>query len=133
MGTERTERGAAAALRHINQAWLDGRVDALTPLVHLDVVMVFPGFSGRIQGRDAFLAGFRDFCENARVEKYREHGHQVDVVGATAVATFEYEMVYVRSGERYRCTGRDLWVLQEQDGAWVAVWRTMLDLAEHPA
>ena len=42
-------------------------------------------------------------------------------------------MIYERSGERYRATGRDLWVFARQDGAWLAAWRTMLDLVEEPA
>jgi hypothetical protein len=42
-------------------------------------------------------------------------------------------MLYERSGERFRATGRDLWVFQKQSGAWIAVWRTMLDVDERPA
>ena len=51
----------------------------------------------------------------------------------TAVVTFLYEMVYERSGERYRATGRDLWVFQSQNAAWIAVWRAMLALDEMAA
>ena len=57
----------------------------------------------------------------------------MDVVGETAVVSFGYQMVYERSGSRYRVTGRDLWVFQKQGGAWIAVWRTMLDTDENPA
>jgi len=45
--------------------------------------------------------------------------HQVDVAGDTAVVTFRYDMVYERSGERFHSTGRDLWVFQNQGGAWI--------------
>jgi ketosteroid isomerase-like protein len=124
---------AATVLRRINQAWLSGRIDDLVPLVHPGIVTVVPGFAAGIQGRDAFLAGFRDFCQSATIHEFREHDYRVDVVGDTAVATFRYEMLYERSGERYRCTGRDLWVFQRQDGGWIAVWRTMLDMEENPA
>jgi hypothetical protein len=55
------------------------------------------------------------------------------VVGDTGVVSFGYEMVYERSGKRNRATGRDLWVFVRQGGEWVAIWRTMLDLAEQPA
>jgi Domain of unknown function (DUF4440) len=79
------------------------------------------------------LAGFRDFCQNATIQEYQEHDQQVDVAGNTAVITFRYEMIYVRSGERYRATGRDLWVFQKQDGAWIAVWRAMLEMKEDAA
>jgi hypothetical protein len=124
---------AAAVMRRINQAWLAGRVDDLAPMLHPEIVMVFPGFSGRVQGRDALLAGFRDFCQNATMREFHEQDHQVDVVGDAAVVSFRYEMVYERSGERYRATGRDLWVFQNEAGAWIAVWRTMLDMEENAA
>ena len=101
-------------------------------MIHPDIVMIFPGFSGRIRGREAFLAGFLDFCQNAKIHEFREDDHQVDVAGDIAVVTFRWEMVYQRSGERFRSTGRDLWVFQNQSGAWIAVWRTMLDVQENP-
>ena len=122
-----------ATIRRINRVWLDGQVEDLGPLVHPEIVMVFPGFTGRMQGRHEFLAGFRDFCENAKIHEFRDHGHQSDIAGNTAVATFQYEMVYERSGERYRSTGRDLWVFQSQGDAWIAVWRTMLEVQEEAA
>jgi ketosteroid isomerase-like protein len=125
--------GVSTAMRQINRAWLDGQVQDLAPLVHPEIVMVFPDFTGRMQGREDFLAGFRDFCRNATIQEFREHDHQVDVAGDTAVVNFRYDMVYERSGKRYRSTGRDLWVFQKQGGAWIAVWRTMLDMAEKAA
>ncbi|MGH9158811.1 MAG: nuclear transport factor 2 family protein, partial [Vicinamibacteraceae bacterium] len=97
------------AMQAINAAWLDGRVEALSPLVHPDIVMAVPGFAGRARGRETLLAGFRDFCTNATVHEFHEHDRQIDIAGNTAVVTFRYEMVYERSAERYRVTGRDLW------------------------
>ena len=102
-------------------------------MVHPEVVMVFPDFSGTIQGREDFLAGFRDFRRNASIQEFREHDLHVDVAGDTAVVTFRYVMLYERSGQRYRSTGRDLWVFQKQGGGWIAVWRTMLDMEENGA
>jgi hypothetical protein len=95
--------------------------------------MVLPDFAGKIQGREQFLAGFRAFCQSATIKEYEEHDQQVDVAGDTAVITFRYEMVYERSGERYRANGRDLWVFQEQEGTWIAVWRAMLEMKENAA
>src|SRR3954467_13106810 len=91
---------AATAMRQINQAWLNGQVEDLAPMVHPEIVMVFPGFTARTQGREKLLAGFRDFCQNATIHEFREHDHHVDVTGSTAVVTFRYEMVYELSGER---------------------------------
>ena len=133
MAEESTREDAVNAMRRINQAWLGGRVLDLAPLVHADMVIVFPGFTGRGQGRETVLAGFQDFCRNATVHEFREYDHVADVAGDTAVVTFQYDMIYLRSGNRYRSTGRDLWVFQKQGGAWIAVWRTMLDVKEDPA
>ena len=124
---------AAEAMRRINQAWLSGRLADLEPMLHGEIVMAFPGFSGQVQGRESLLAGFRDFCEHARVLEFREHDHHVDVAGHVAIATFRYEMVYERDGTRNRSSGRDLWVLQRTAADWVAVWRTMLDTEESGA
>jgi Domain of unknown function (DUF4440) len=130
---ESKREGATAAMRQINQAWLKGRVEDLAPMVHSEIVMVFPDFAGKIQGREDFLAGFHDFCQNATIQEFHEHDQEVDVAGDTAVITFRYEMAYVRSGERYRAKGRDLWVFEKQDGAWIATWRAMLEMKEDVA
>ena len=130
MVDESKREDVVAAMRLINQAWLNGRVEELAPMVHPEIVMVFPGFAGRIQGREDFLAGFLDFCRNAKIHEFRESDHQVDVAGDMSVVTFRYDMVYERSGGRFRSTGRDMWVLQRQGTAWIAVWRTMLDMNE---
>lgn len=130
---EPESRGVADAMRAINQAWLAGRADDIAPAIHPEIVMVFPGFSGEMRGREPFLAGFRDFVENATVEDYHEQDQQIAVVGNTAVVTFTYQMLYARAGARYRVTGRDLWVFQKQGPQWIAVWRTMMDLDERAA
>ncbi|HUE87871.1 MAG TPA: nuclear transport factor 2 family protein [Vicinamibacterales bacterium] len=123
----------AAAMRLVNDAWLSGGLEPLATAVHSDMVMVLPGFAGRVQGREALVAGFRDFCDNARVHEFREEDTQIDVMGHTAVVTFRYAMLYERAGERYRATGRDLWVFEKHSQCWMAVWRTMLDIQETAA
>jgi len=124
---------AATAMRLINRVWLDGRVEDLAEMVHPEIVMVLPDFSGRIQGREDFLAGFRDFRQNALIQEFREHDLHVDVAGDTAAVTFRYDIFYARSGQRYRATGRDLWVFQKHGKGWIAVWRAMLDMEENAA
>jgi ketosteroid isomerase-like protein len=123
----------SAVMRQINQAWIAGRVDDLAPFLHPKIVMVVPGFSGRIQGRESFLAGFRDFSQNSRILEFNEIDQQVDVVGETAVVSFRYEMVYEQNAKSSRAVGRDVWVFEKQESAWLAVWRTMLETEERPA
>jgi ketosteroid isomerase-like protein len=102
-------------------------------MLHPEIVMVFPGFAGRSRGREQFLAGFHDFRRNAKIDKFSELEREVDVTGDTAIVTFRYDMIYELAGERYHSTGRDLWVFQNEESQWIAVWRTMLDMEETPA
>jgi hypothetical protein len=120
-------------MNSINRAWLDGRPADLGSHLHEDMTTVVPGFDGASRGRDAAIAGFVDFCTSATVHEYGEGGRRIDVVGDTAVASFQYEMVYERSGGKYRASGRDLWVFARCNGEWLAVWRTMLDMSERDA
>jgi hypothetical protein len=122
-----------AALDRITLAWRQRRPADLNDLFHPAITMALPGFIGRVEGREANLAGFADFCTNAIVHEYQEDGHQIDVIGDTAVATLTYAMMYERDRKRSRVSGRDLWVFIRQGEKWLAAWRTMLDLAEEPA
>ncbi len=38
--------GAATTMRRINRIWLDGQVEDIAPMVHPEIVMVVPGFTG---------------------------------------------------------------------------------------
>lgn len=123
----------AAVLRRINNAWLGNRPDDLASIAHENMVMVYPGFAGRAEGREQIVAGFAEFLSQARVTMYRESDLQIDVVGDTAVATFAYEMTYERDGGTYRTTGRDMWIFGKHGGEWLAVWHAMLDMREEEA
>jgi ketosteroid isomerase-like protein len=121
------------AMRQINDTWLRGRIEDLAHLVHGEIVVVLPGWAGRVEGKQQFLAGFRDFLQSSKIHEFNEDDLQVDIAGKAAVVTFRFEMVYERDGARFRSAGRDLWVFQSQGAGWIAVWRTMLDVEENPA
>lgn len=121
------------ALARITAAWRAGHFDDMAPLIAEDMVMVFPGFGGRLVGRAALIESFRAFARDARVLDYRQEEAVVDGVGTVAVAQYPFEMVYERAGARWRATGWDVWVFERRSTAWTAVWRTMQALAEQPA
>jgi hypothetical protein len=123
----------AAALAQINRAWLAGQPREMEPLIHPNIVLVYPGFAGRSEGRPAMLAGFESFCGTAKTLLFNESGHKVDVVGDTAVASYLFDMVFEQNGTRTHSTGRDIWVLQRTGQQWQAVWRTMIDVRDEPA
>ncbi len=38
----------AEAMSRINRAWIEGRVGDMNTMIHDEMIMVLPGFSGRI-------------------------------------------------------------------------------------
>ena len=129
--SSRIDEDVSHALSSINQAWLEGRPRDLEQYLDPNIVVLVPGGT-RVKGRNLLVQSFVDMCENARVHGFEESDRQVDVFGDAAVASFAFTMVYERDGEKYRSTGRDLWVFSRGDGGWQAVFRTMLDLTEEP-
>jgi len=119
-----------AVLAAINAAWREGRPMSMLDHLHPEITMAFPGFKGSIRGRDAFVASYVEFCANARVIEYEESDENIDVIGDCAIATFRFRMLYERATYREDSAGRDLWVFRKQGDRWIAVWRTMMELAE---
>lgn len=129
--TSRAQEEVSRTLSSINEAWLEGRPRDLERYLDPNVVMLLPGGIS-VKGRNLLVQSFVDMCENARVHGFEESDRQVDVFGDTAVASFAFVLVYERDGQKYRSTGRDLWVFSRDGAAWRAVYRTMLNLAEEP-
>jgi hypothetical protein len=124
------QREVHAAMAAINKAWREGEPLAMAGMLHAGIVMVMPGFSGTVTGRQALLDGFVEFCSNARVVEYEESDEQIQVIDDLAVLTFRFAMVYERPGYRARSKGRDMWVFRSIGGKWLALWRTMMELEE---
>jgi ketosteroid isomerase-like protein len=119
-----------AVLGAIQAAWRNGHPSSMGEHLHPDIAMALPGFTGKVQGREILIASFAEFCSNARVLEYAEEDEQIDVAGDCAVATFRFRMLYARADYREWSEGRDFWVFARQnDGRWVATWRTMMDLS----
>jgi hypothetical protein len=120
----------AAVMSKINDAWRSGRPDDMAPLLAEDVAMTLPGFSGTVRGRDTLVESFREFARSADLETAELSPPDVTVAGSVGVASVRFTVVYRRDGQRWRSTGRDVWVFGRDGGAWRASWRMMLDLAE---
>ena len=116
-------------LASINAAWREGHPSSMAMHLHPEIVMALPGFEKTVRGRDLLVASYEEFSRNARVLEYEERSERIDVIGDCAVASFVFKMVYERAAYRELSQGRDLWVFQRDKERWVAVWRTMIELA----
>jgi ketosteroid isomerase-like protein len=117
----------------INRAWVGGDYDAIGQYVEEHVVMAPPGFDGRVLGRAAYVASFRQFAEVAATQNFSPGTPHVDVVGHTAVAVCPFRIVYQLEGETYREQGADILVFAHTNGTWKVAWRTVTSQPEDPA
>ena len=113
-------------IQQLNDAWVKGQPGQLASFFREDIVMALPGFAQRIEGRDACVASYEDFCRHAAILDLKLGEPIIDVFDKTAVATYAYEISYEMGGERFKASGRDLFVFIRQDDRWQAVWRTMI-------
>ncbi|HYD52055.1 MAG TPA: nuclear transport factor 2 family protein, partial [Gemmatimonadaceae bacterium] len=120
--------GVAATLRRITAAWMEHRWDELAELFDPSMVMLGAGLAGRIEGREAIVAWYRERMERAPVDDYREESPEIDLWGTTAVATLRWAMSWTADGVPERHSGRDLFVLHydPEPGEWRALWRTTI-------
>jgi uncharacterized protein (TIGR02246 family) len=121
----------AAAIRHvvagISTAWRTRRISELHDFFADDAVLIAPGARARIQGRVAVVETYREFAENTSTQDYRELDLNVDVFHGTAVATYRYEIQWVRDGATCKEAGTDVLVLDRGgNGKWMVVWRTVV-------
>ena len=113
-------------LWRLNAAWREGRPEAMAPLLHPDVVIVPPGFTMTVRGREACVASYREFATRAEVTEYRVREPRIEVFGETAIATTGFEIAFAMEGRSYREAGHDVWVFVREGGAWLGIWRTLV-------
>jgi len=113
-------------IKRLNDAWVKGQPGQLASFFREDIVMMLSDFAQRTEGRDARVASYEDFCRQAAIIDFELAEPIIDVFGDTAVATYAYEIGYEMGGERFKDTGRDLFVFIRQNDRWQAVWRTMI-------
>ena len=120
---------ASAAVRdvmaRITAAWRERRYDDLAEVFAEDMVFTLPGFSGRLEGREAIVASYRDFMERVTLTDYREDELVVDTWGDAAVASYRWDMAWRAGGVPNHETGHDVFVFRHTNGVWLAIWRTM--------
>jgi uncharacterized protein (TIGR02246 family) len=124
--TQREADDVRAVLERISEAWQSRRYEELSQLFAKDMVFALPEQAVRVEGRDAIVAGYREFMDRVTLTSYREDQYTVDVWGDTAVASFRWDMAWLAGDVPNHETGYDVFAFRHTDGKWLAVWRTML-------
>jgi ketosteroid isomerase-like protein len=90
-GPDQARHDAWEVVRRIFRAWRERRPADMRPLLHPDIVMVFPGTAERASGVDAVMEGFITFSAEAEADR------QLDVIGNTAIASYVYTLIFTRA------------------------------------
>lgn len=118
----------AHLLTTINDAWRQGRHEELGQVFAENMVIEKPGFTERIEGREACAESYGHFMDHATVLHFEAADPVIDVWGDTALASYRFEIEYKAAGPVHRDAGRDVFVFARQENQWRAVWRTIVPL-----
>jgi len=113
-------------IRKINAAWVSGQPEAIAPYFHENIIIVAPNGKDRVTGREACVQTYADFCARANILKFTETEESIDVIAHTAIAKYDFEIIYEMNGKQFHGKGRDLFILQNLGSGWQAIWRLIL-------
>lgn len=111
-----------AVIRSMNRNWTEGwHEEEFRQFIHPDAVAIVPSAPGRLEGREAYVAGWRGFCEAAVIHEWRESDHRVQVYcrGRAAVVTYLFSITFALGGEKQILRGRDMLFLVKEGRRWL--------------
>jgi hypothetical protein len=132
MSTDPTDRDAVRHLLHtINSAWAHGDPLDLPATLHdcFDQAVVFcsPSLERLADGRQAAIASYADFLQQATLEQATLDEPVIDIWGTTAVASYAWQVRYQFDGQVHHDVGHDVFVFsRDHQNRWRATWRMML-------
>ena len=122
MDTETIKTEIIRTIRAMNRCWTEGwHEEQFRAFIHPDAVAIVPVTPGRLEGRDAYVAGWRGFCEAAVIHEWRESDHKVQVYagGKTAVVTYFFSITFAMGGQHHTMQGRDMFFLVREGRRWL--------------
>jgi ketosteroid isomerase-like protein len=111
-------------IREMNRCWTAGwNEPAFRQYIHPDAVAIVPTTPGRLEGQEAYVAGWRGFCEAAVIHEWRETDHLVQIYagGKSAVVTYLFSITFVMGGQKQTMRGRDMFFLVKEGRKWRVV------------
>jgi len=109
-------------IKAMNRCWTEGwHEEEFRQYIHPDAVAIIPSTPGRIEGQDAYVAGWRGFCEAAVIHEWRETDHKVRIYsgGKSAVVTYLFTIMFAMGGQKMTLRGRDMFFLVKEGRKWL--------------
>ena len=108
-------------LRSLNDAWTKGNPNDLKEYFHKNMVAITGTDRERIEGREACVASWSDFANNAQFQYWKEIDPKIQMYGDTAVVTYYFDMSFSLGGQTIDMGGRDMFMFVKEGGKWWAV------------
>jgi ketosteroid isomerase-like protein len=122
MDTKKHCNDVITTIRAMNRSWTGGwNEEEFRRYIHPGAVAIVPTTPGRLEGQDAYVAGWREFCESAIIHEWRETDHKVQIYagGKSAVATYFFSITFAIGGQKQIMNGRDMFFLVKEGRRWL--------------
>jgi ketosteroid isomerase-like protein len=109
-------------IRDMNRCWTAGwHEEQFRKYIHPDAVAIVPTTPGRLEGREAYVAGWRGFSEAAVIYEWKETDHMVQVYagGKSAVVTYLFSITFALGTQKQTMRGRDMFFLVKEGRKWL--------------
>lgn len=122
-------------IRDMNRCWTAGwHEEQFRRYIHPDAVAIVPTTPGRLEGQDAYVAGWRGFAEATVIHEWKENDHNVQLYagGKCAVVTYFFSITFAMGTQKQTMNGRDMFFLVKEGGRWL-VTADQFSPEPHPA
>ena len=109
-------------IREMNRCWTAGwHEEQFRQYIHPDAVAIVPTTPGRLEGRDAYIAGWRGFAEAVVIHEWKETDHKVQIYagGKCAVVTYFFSITFAIGTVKQTMLGRDMVFLVKEGRKWL--------------
>jgi ketosteroid isomerase-like protein len=124
MDSETITTDILATIRGMNRAWTNGwHEEEFRQYIHEGAVAIVPSVPKRLEGRDAYVAGWRGFALAAMIHSWQESDHRVEIFagGRCSVVTYYFTIDFTLGGARQTMQGRDMFFLVKEGRTWLVV------------
>lgn len=124
MDTEAITTEILATIRDMNRAWTTGwHEEKFRQYIHNDAVAIVPSVPKRLEGREAYVAGWRGFALAATIHSWLESDHEAVLFasGTCSVVTYYFTIDFTLGGVRQTMQGRDMFFLVKEGKTWLVV------------
>nr|WP_319377223.1 nuclear transport factor 2 family protein [uncultured Methanoregula sp.] len=111
-------------IRSMNRCWTDSwDEEGFRQYIHPGAVAIVPTTPGRLEGQEAYVAGWKGFSLSATIHAWTETDHRVQIYagGTCAVVTYLFSITFGMGGQELAMQGRDMFFLVREEGRWLVV------------